>query len=79
MDAGSDPSVWVGVSLLFAPMALFLTPGTSKHLAKLYYAQDDLELTRYRRRWMPPLLSILIAVPDILLLRSRNEVGSHVV
>mmetsp|Transcript_28694 Transcript_28694/g.40028 ORF Transcript_28694/g.40028 Transcript_28694/m.40028 type:complete len:416 (+) Transcript_28694:81-1328(+) len=64
---------WVGGSLLFVPMALFAFPGFGKWMETTYYARDNLELTRFRRQWVPFLISIILVLPNILLLKAEEE------
>eukprot|EP00954_Amorphochlora_amoebiformis_P008369 650286-Amorphochlora_amoeboformis.AAC.1 len=56
-------------------MMLFAIPTFPTVMEKIYYGRDELELVRYRRQWVPILISFLLLVPDILLLKSDEEVN----
>ncbi|GAB5371496.1 hypothetical protein AAMO2058_001584900 [Amorphochlora amoebiformis] len=64
---------WIGGLILFTPMMLFAIPTFPTVMEKIYYGRDELELVRYRRQWVPILISFLLLVPDILLLKSDEE------
>lgn len=62
-----------GALLLYTPLLLCLLPGAPALLDRLYDAQDELQLKRFRRQWLPVILSFLIVVPDIMLLRQDTD------
>jgi len=72
---GSTAIEWIGVGFLLAPYAFFAFPYATRYFEEFYHGKDLLELTKFRRQWVPIVASFIILVPCILLLVSEDMVN----
>jgi len=78
-EEGEAALRWIGAGFLLAPYAFFVLPYAGYYFEEFYHGEDFLELTKFRRQWVPILASLIILAPCIILLVSEDLHSTAVV